>query len=196
MPATALLSTWCKVEKRRRADTLMMGRTVSSITYCWLIGSIGVWLLCAWVAQQPAPPKKPKATPAHTQRAVSANHPTTPVESAKPATGKALVATDLTQTGGGQFDPETGLALDKNLMLVKSQCTACHSSKLIRQSHFDREKWVERIRWMQRTQKLWDLGESEPAVLEYLTTYYGPLPMPFDGRRLPLNTPTWHKTNR
>ncbi|GAB2561978.1 hypothetical protein GCM10027085_61800 [Spirosoma aerophilum] len=94
---------------------------------------------------------------------------------------------------GVQVDSETGLALDKNLMLVKGQCTVCHSSKLILQSHFDREKWVERIRWMQRTQKLWDLGDTEPAVLTYLTKYYGPIKTPFDGRRLPLDAPKWYK---
>ncbi|MBC8156188.1 MAG: hypothetical protein H7Z72_25150 [Bacteroidetes bacterium] len=106
----------------------------------------------------------------------------------RPVTAARLVSvTDSLKT-----DPESGLALDQQLPLVKGQCTACHSSKLILQSHFSREKWIERIRWMQRTQKLWDLGESEPAILTYLTTYYGPLETPFDGRRLPLVPPTWH----
>ena len=62
----------------------------------------------------------------------------------------------------------------------------------ILQSHFDREKWVERIRWMQRTQKLWDLGETEKPILDYLTKHYGPIQTPFDGRRLPLDAPKWH----
>ena len=90
-------------------------------------------------------------------------------------------------------DPETGLAVDPQLMLVKGQCTACHSSKLILQSHFSREKWIERIRWMQRTQKLWDLGESEPAIVAYLTTYYGPAERSSDGRREPLKNIHWYK---
>jgi hypothetical protein len=90
-------------------------------------------------------------------------------------------------------DPETGLAVDDQLMLVKAQCTACHSSKLILQSHFSRDKWIERIRWMQRTQKLWDLGESEPVILAYLVKHYGPIERPFDGRREPLNNIKWHK---
>ena len=90
-------------------------------------------------------------------------------------------------------DPETGLALDDQFLLVKGQCTVCHSSQLILQSHFSREKWVERIRWMQRTQKLWDLGESEPAILTYLTKHYGPLRSTFDGRRGPLQNLRWHK---
>lgn len=90
-------------------------------------------------------------------------------------------------------DPETGLAIDPQLMLVKGQCTACHSSKLILQSHFSRDKWIERIRWMQRTQKLWDLGESEPAILNYLVKYYGPVDNSFDGRREPLHDINWYK---
>jgi hypothetical protein len=93
-------------------------------------------------------------------------------------------------------DPETGLAVDDQLMLVKGQCTACHSSKLILQSHFSRDKWIERIRWMQRTQKLWDLGESEPAILSYLTKHYGPLENNFDGRREPLKPVKWYKLSR
>ncbi len=92
-------------------------------------------------------------------------------------------------------DPETGLAIDDGLLLVKGQCTACHSSKLILQSQFSREKWIERIRWMQRTQKLWDLGESEPAILAYLTKHYGPAEGAFDGRREPMKTTKWHKSS-
>lgn len=90
-------------------------------------------------------------------------------------------------------DPETGLAIDPQLMLVKGQCTACHSSKLILQSRFSRDKWIERIRWMQRTQKLWDLGESEPIILDYLVKYYGPATGSFDGRREPLQSIKWYK---
>lgn len=98
-----------------------------------------------------------------------------------------VIRADSTKT-----DPETGLAVDDQLGLVKSQCTACHSGKLIVQSHFSREKWIERIRWMQRTQNLWDLGESEPAILTYLVKHYGPVGQPFDGRREPLKPTQWH----
>lgn len=138
-----------------------MNGNQTKIRYPYVLGSLSVWLLCAWVTQTP--------------------------QSVRPINKPAVVADSVKK------DPETGLALDKNLMLVKGQCTACHSSKLILQSHFDRDKWIERIRWMQRTQKLWDLGESEPAILDYLTTYYGPLKTPFDGRRMPLETPRWYK---
>ncbi len=91
-----------------------------------------------------------------------------------------------------QLDAETGLVVDESLMLVKAQCSGCHSSALIRQSHFSQEKWIERIRWMQRTQNLWNLGESEPAIVAYLTKHYGPLNQSFDGRREPLTNIRWY----
>ncbi|WP_234737046.1 hypothetical protein [Tellurirhabdus bombi] len=92
-----------------------------------------------------------------------------------------------------QKDPETGLIVDSQLMLVKSQCTACHSSKLILQNRFTRDGWKEKIRWMQRTQNLWDLGKAEPPVLDYLAKYYGPEAKTFDGRRKPVQSVQWYK---
>ncbi len=113
---------------------------------------------------------------------------TAPVGSGhKAVSGVAVVAPDSLRT-----DLETGLAIDDQLMLVKSHCMACHSAQLIRQSHFTRQKWVERIRWMQRTQNLWELGASEPAILAYLTKHYGPVEYPFDGRREPLKNAKWY----
>ncbi len=103
------------------------------------------------------------------------------------------VYSQVAVTDSVKTDPETGLAIDDQLMLVKGQCTACHSSKLILQSHFSREKWIERIRWMQRTQKLWDLGASEPPIVAYLVKHYGPVEQPFDGRREPLKGVKWYK---
>jgi hypothetical protein len=102
----------------------------------------------------------------------------------------------IVPTDSVRKDPDTGLALDANLPLVKAHCTACHSSKLILQSHLNRDEWVQKIRWMQRTQKLWDLGQAEPTVLDYLTKYYGPVTQPFDGRRLPLGPVRWHPASR
>ncbi|GAB4027959.1 hypothetical protein [Spirosoma koreense] len=96
-----------------------------------------------------------------------------------------------------KVDPETGLANDPNLTMVKAQCTACHSSKLILQHRFTRAGWLDRIRWMQKYHKLWDLGDSEKVVLDYLEKHYGPqtasLNEPF--RRAPLKKPQWYKLN-
>lgn len=92
-----------------------------------------------------------------------------------------------------KHDPNTGLVVDERLTLVTAQCTACHSSKLILQNRFTRDGWKEKIRWMQRTQKLWDLGETEPVILDYLVKYYGPEQKTFDGRRKPLPAVQWYK---
>ena len=71
-------------------------------------------------------------------------------------------------------DPETGLIVDPNLYMVKAQCTSCHSSKLIMQNQFTRDGWKQKIRWMQANHNLWDLGETEKQVLDYLEKNYAP----------------------
>lgn len=35
-----------------------------------------------------------------------------------------------------------------------------------------KEGWVATIRWMQETQNLWDLGNQEEAIVNYLATNY------------------------
>ncbi|OIN57456.1 hypothetical protein [Arsenicibacter rosenii] len=104
-----------------------------------------------------------------------------------------MVVPEMAVADSVKKDPETGLAIDGQLMLVKAHCTSCHSPKLIIQNRFTRDGWKEKIRWMQRTQKLWDLGESEPKVLDYLVKYYGPEQKTFDGRRMPLKDVKWYE---
>ncbi|GAB3332158.1 hypothetical protein GCM10027299_38400 [Larkinella ripae] len=109
-----------------------------------------------------------------------------------PATSRSM-AQVVVATDSLKLDANTGLVVDERLTLVVAQCTACHSSKLILQNRFTRDGWKEKIRWMQRTQKLWDLGETEPVVLDYLVKYYGPEQKSFDGRRKPLPAVEWYK---
>jgi hypothetical protein len=68
----------------------------------------------------------------------------------------------------------TGLAVGAGFSAVKSNCTNCHSAKLVTQNRATRDGWKETINWMQETQGLWDLGKSESIILDYLATYYGP----------------------
>lgn len=75
-------------------------------------------------------------------------------------------------TSPDSLDADTGLINETNTMYVKAHCTGCHSAKLILQHRFTREGWQEKIRWMQKYHKLWDLGEAEPLVLNYLERYY------------------------
>lgn len=92
-------------------------------------------------------------------------------------------------------DAETGLIIHKNLKMVKTHCTACHSTKLIQQHRFTREGWIGKIRWMQKNHNLWDLGESEKEILDYLEKYYSPgsEANKVPARRQALQTVQWYK---
>ncbi len=68
----------------------------------------------------------------------------------------------------------SGLKVDKHWELVRGTCTACHSAQMITQSRATREGWAQMIRWMQATQGLWDLGDQEPKILDYLAANYAP----------------------
>lgn len=94
-----------------------------------------------------------------------------------------------------KIDPETGLITDKHLVLVKANCTGCHSTKLISQHRFTREGWVGKIRWMQQYHNLWNLGESESNILDYLEKHYSPQSSSngLPARRAPLKNIEWYK---
>ena len=83
----------------------------------------------------------------------------------------------------------TGLVFDDRFDLVRSSCTACHSAKLITQNRMSRDNWEKTIRWMQETQKLWDLGPNEPMILDYLAEHYAPVSF---GRRKNLEVTEWY----
>jgi hypothetical protein len=94
------------------------------------------------------------------------------------------------QASSNNIESGSDLHLDENMLLVKGQCTGCHSTKLITMNRFTREGWQDKIRWMQKTQNLWDLGEAEPAILDYLTKYYSPEPK--NDRRANLENIEWY----
>ncbi|OEK00368.1 hypothetical protein BFP97_02050 [Roseivirga sp. 4D4] len=96
--------------------------------------------------------------------------------------------------------PETEeLMLDKNGLvnapgnnLVFSQCSGCHSIKLVTQNRATRDGWKSMIVWMQQTQNLWDLGDNEVKILDYLSTHYAPAQQ---GRRTNLEVGEWYELN-
>ncbi|PZX50601.1 hypothetical protein [Algoriphagus chordae] len=88
-------------------------------------------------------------------------------------------------------DVATGLIAGEGLELVKASCTACHSSALILQNRFTREGWHSKIVWMQETQGLWDLGDNESKILDYLAEHYAPEEA--HGRRAPLSNIDWYE---
>lgn len=102
--------------------------------------------------------------------------------------GSNEVKLDTTKKG---LDPATGFVIDDGIELMRAHCTGCHSSKLITQFRASREVWLEKIRWMQRTQNLWDLGEAEPKILDYLARHYAPADT--YERRQPLKDIEWYK---
>lgn len=83
----------------------------------------------------------------------------------------------------------SGLKQGDGLELVLGNCTNCHSAKLITQNRATRDGWKNMIRWMQETQKLWDLGDQEARILDYLETNYAP---EYKGRRQPLTEIEWY----
>ena len=74
-----------------------------------------------------------------------------------------------------EIDPKSGLRMDAegNWNLIKANCNVCHSERLLTQQQLDRENWSKAIKRMQTQENLWDLGDNESKVLDYLSTYYG-----------------------
>lgn len=71
-------------------------------------------------------------------------------------------------------DVISGFVAEGEYELVVATCTACHSGKLVLQNRATADGWREMIHWMQETQNLWDLGENEDKIVEYLATHYAP----------------------
>lgn len=84
----------------------------------------------------------------------------------------------------------TGLKEGEGLMTVVTHCTACHSAKLVMQNRMNMEQWNATIRWMQKTQNLWELGENQKIIVDYLVTNYPP---PEKGRRENLKDIEWYE---
>ncbi len=85
---------------------------------------------------------------------------------------------------------ETGLVVDDGWELVRSNCTGCHSSKLILQNRMTRDAWKSTIVWMQETQNLWPLGRNEKPILDYLEKNCAPVKV---GRRQNVIVSEWYE---
>lgn len=104
---------------------------------------------------------------------------------------KALALTAITLTlltpysvlAESEIDPISGLVVDTGFEIVRAHCMACHSAKLVSQNRMTRENWLDTLRWMQKSQGLWELGKNEKIILDYLTTNYSPIP---SSRRPPI----------
>ncbi len=83
----------------------------------------------------------------------------------------------------------TGFIEAVGMQQVINNCTNCHSAKLVTQNRMSKEGWTATIRWMQKTQNLWDLGENEGVIVDYLAKNYGPIKK---GRREGLKDIEWY----
>jgi cytochrome c1 len=107
---------------------------------------------------------------------------------APPAFDRAGAAVAAANSAG--IDMTGGFVEEGDFQLVRAHCTVCHSSKLVLQNRASREGWQKMIRWMQERHRLWDLGEHEPRILDYLAKHYGPVEQ---GRRAPIQVKDWYE---
>jgi hypothetical protein len=79
-----------------------------------------------------------------------------------------------------QLDPLTGFRMTGDWELVRANCIACHSAKLITQQRGSSQQWLTMIRWMQKKQNLW---QFDPATEEKIITYLADNYPPSDAQR-------------
>lgn len=85
----------------------------------------------------------------------------------------ALLATAV--AAEPELDPLTGLKMQGDWELVRNNCIACHSAKLITQQRGTEARWLGMIRWMQARQNLWQFDpDTEARILAYLAESYPP----------------------
>ncbi len=100
----------------------------------------------------------------------------------------AVPADDFDRIENG-IHVRTGLIAAEGLKETVNNCTSCHSADLIIQNRLDRDGWIANIRWMQETQNLWDLGDNEEIIVNYLVGNYPPVEK---GRRENLKDLDWY----
>jgi len=85
----------------------------------------------------------------------------------------AVSATGATEAP--ELDKFSGLKMAGDWELVRNNCIACHSPKLITQQSGTEAQWLSMIRWMQKKQNLWQFDpDTESRIIAYLAEYYPP----------------------
>jgi hypothetical protein len=96
-----------------------------------------------------------------------------------------LALEPVAYAGEPSIDPDTGLVVAPGWELVRANCGACHSYRLVTAQRGDAAFWTDAIRWMQRTQNLWQFPpEVETPLVAYLADHYNETDW---GRRPPLS---------
>ena len=87
----------------------------------------------------------------------------------------APAATPQAVAADPALDPVTGLKMTGDWELVRANCTACHSSRLVTQQRGSSQQWLTMIRWMQKKQNLWQFDpDTERRIITYLADNYPP----------------------
>ena len=95
-----------------------------------------------------------------------------------------LLMPGIVQAAEAKTDPLTGLIMAGDWEVVRNNCIACHSTRLITQQRGSAEQWLGMIRWMQAKQNLWQFDpDTEAKIVGYLAEYYPPRQ---ESRRAPL----------
>ncbi len=93
----------------------------------------------------------------------------------KEATVETETAPEPVAASEPQLDPVTGFKMTGDWELVRGNCTACHSAKLVTQQRGTAEQWLAMIRWMQKKQNLWQFDpDTEGRIIAYLAENYPP----------------------
>ena len=87
----------------------------------------------------------------------------------------ALAVTQISIAEEIEIDVYTGLRMDDDWELVRNNCIACHSLKLVTQQRGSATQWLSVIRWMQEKQNLWQFDpDTESKIINYLARNYAP----------------------
>ncbi len=74
-----------------------------------------------------------------------------------------------------ELDAFTGFRMTGDWELVRANCIACHSAKLMTQQRGTAAQWLSMIRWMQEKQNLWQFEpDVEARIVAYLAENYPP----------------------
>ena len=86
-----------------------------------------------------------------------------------------VLSATLAQATETEIDSASGLKMNENWELVRNNCVACHSLKLVTQQRGSANQWLTVIRWMQEKQNLWQFDpETEQKIIAYLAESYPP----------------------
>ena len=84
-----------------------------------------------------------------------------------------------------ELDDNTGLVRAPGWEMAAAHCGGCHSYALVTAQRGDADFWRSTIRWMQKTQNLWQIPEAqEQTLIAYLEANYNETDW---GRRPPLS---------